>query len=126
MFLFGPLDPADPGFARARRNRESEPWIELLSPATQLHSKRPLSSPFVGEELSRFMEKVRAHPIHDSPLKNLSPEHLDWRAAGATLWEASLLLNAGHEEEANRRAAEGMTLLPGELRDVFTGATPRR
>jgi spermidine synthase len=126
LFLVGPLNPADPGFARARRNRESEPWIELLSPATQLHSKRPLSSPFVGEELSRFMEKVRAHPIHDSPLKNLSPEHLDWRAAGATLWEASLLLHAGREEEANRRAAEGMTLLPGELRDVFTGATPRR
>jgi spermidine synthase len=121
LFLVGPLDPAAPEFAQARRNRESEPWIELLSPSTQLHSKRPLSSPFVGEELSRFMEKVRAHPVHGSPLKNLSPAHLDWRKGGATLWEASLLLNAGREEESHRRAAEALELLPDELRAVFTG-----
>jgi spermidine synthase len=126
LFLVGPLDPADPQFVTARRNRESEPWIELLSPAPQLYSKRPPSSPFVGEELSRFMEKVRARPIHDSPLKNLSPEHLEWRAAGASLWEASLLLHAGREEEANRRAAQGLALLPDELREVFTGATSLR
>jgi hypothetical protein len=72
------------------------------------------------------MEKVRTHPVHDSPLKNLSPEHLNWRAAGATLWEASLLLHAEREEEANRRATKGLALLPDELRDMFTGAASRQ
>jgi hypothetical protein len=36
LFLVGPLDPSDAQFANARRNTESEPWIELLSPSNNL------------------------------------------------------------------------------------------
>lgn len=126
MFLVGPLDPADPQFAGARRNRESEPWIELLSPSTRTGSKLPASSPFTGETLYRFMEKVRANPTGDSPLKNLPPEHLKWREAGAILWEASMLLDAGQEEKANKRAEQGLALLPVELRGVIAGGTSQR
>jgi spermidine synthase len=126
LFLVGPLDPADPQFVTARRNRENEPWIELSSPTTRPDSKHPVSSLFVGEKLYQFMERVRAHPISDSPLKNLNPEHLKWRDAGAILWEASMLLNTGREEEANGRAAQGLSLLPHELRGVIAGETTQR
>jgi spermidine synthase len=123
LYLVGPLDPADPQFARARRNTESEPWIELLSPANNLNSKGTPSSPFVGEDLLRFMEKVRAAPLNNSPLMNLSPEHLRWRDSGAILWEASLLLSQGRESQADARAAESLAMLPPELRDLIGGAT---
>jgi spermidine synthase len=126
LFLVGPLDPADPQFVTARRNRESEPWIELLSPHTRPDSDDPASSHFVGEKLHRFMERVRAHPPHDSPLKNMSPEQLKWGEAGAILWEASVLLNAGREGAANARAAEALALLPNELRGVIAGEAPQK
>jgi hypothetical protein len=70
------------------------------------------------------MEKVRAAPLNDSPLMNLSPEHLRWRDSGAILWEASLLLSQGRESQADARAAESLALLPPELRDLI-GGTPR-
>lgn len=125
-FLIGSLDPADLQFVTARRNRESEPWVELLSPTTQPNSNRPASSLFVGEGLYRFMERVRARPLSGSPLEHLSPEQLKCRESGAILWEASMLLNAGREEEANERAAKALTLLPDELRAVIRGESSQR
>lgn len=126
LFLVGALDRTDPQFASARRNRESEPWVELLSSTTQPNSKRAASSLFVGEGLYRFMERVRAHPVNDSPLARLSPEQLKWRDGGAMLWEASMLLNAGREREANERAAQALALLPNELQAVIRGETSDR
>ncbi|HEX8634166.1 MAG TPA: fused MFS/spermidine synthase [Pyrinomonadaceae bacterium] len=123
LFLVGALDPADPQFATARRNRESEPWIELLSPSARPGAPRAASSRFVGEGLYRFMERVRAHPVNNSPLARLSPEQLTWRDSGAILWEASMLLSAGREEEANRRAAQALSSLPNELQAVIRGET---
>ena len=71
LFLVGPLDPADPEFAQTRRNREREPWIELLGPTTQLHSMRPLSSPFVGEELYGPLPRFRTRVcVEVSPRAN--------------------------------------------------------
>jgi spermidine synthase len=125
LFLVGPLDPADPQFAAARRSTESEPWIELLSPANDLNSKGGPSSPFVGEALLRFTEKVRAAPLGDSPLKNLTPEHLRLRESGALLWEASLLLSQGREAQADSLAARSLSTLPAELRDIIGGTTTR-
>ena len=121
LFLVGPLDPADTQFASARRNTESEPWIELLSPSNDLNSKGQPSSPFVGEALLRFMEKVRAAPVDNSPLKNLTPEHLRFRESGAILWEASLLLNRGRDAQADALAADALAALPPELRDIIGG-----
>lgn len=121
LFLVGPLDPSDPQFASARRNTESEPWIELLSPSNNLNSKGQPSSPFVGEPLLRFMEKVRAAPVDDSPLKNLTPQHQRLRESGAILWEASLLLNQGRDAQADALAADALAALPPELRDIIGG-----
>jgi spermidine synthase len=126
LFLVGPLDPADPQFATARRNRESEPWVELLSPAARPQSGSAAPPGFTGEALYGYMERVRARPADGSPLSNLSPEHLAWRDAGAALWGAALLLHAGREEEADRRAAESLSSLPEELRKVIAGGTPDR
>lgn len=126
LYLVGPLDPADPQFVNAKRNRESEPWIELLSPSTSSGSKSPRQAPFVGENLYRFMEKVRARPVAGSPLERLSPEHLKWRQSGAILWEASMLLSAGREDEANARAAEALASVPEGLRGVIAGPSPER
>lgn len=123
LFLVGPLDPADAQFASARRNTESEPWIELLSPSNNLNSKGQPTSPFVGEPLLRFMEKVRAAPLDDSPLKNLTPEQQRLRESGAILWEASLLLNQGREAQADALAADALAALPHELRDIIGGPT---
>jgi spermidine synthase len=121
LFLVGPLDPADAQFANARRNTESEPWIELLSPSNNLDSKGQPSSPFVGEALLRFMEKVRAVPLEGSPLRNLTPEHQRLRESGAILWEASLLLSQGREAQADALAADALAVLPAELRDIIGG-----
>ncbi|HVF43992.1 MAG TPA: fused MFS/spermidine synthase [Pyrinomonadaceae bacterium] len=121
LFLVGPLDPADPQFASARRNTEGEPWIELLSPSNNLSSKGRTSPPFAGEALLRFMEKVRAAPLGDSPLRNLTPEHQRFREAGAILWEASLLLSQGREAQADALAADALAALPAELRDIIGG-----
>jgi spermidine synthase len=126
LFLVGPLDPADPQFATARRNRESEPWVELLSPAARPQSGTASPQRFTGEALYGFMERIRARPVGGSPLANLGREHLAWRDAGAGLWGAALLLQAGREEEANRRAAESLSSLPSELREVIAGGTSGR
>ena len=123
LFLVGPLDPADPQFATARRNRESEPWVELLSPTARPQSGGAGAPRFTGEALYGFMERVRARPTDGSPLSNLSPEHLAWRDAGAGLWRASLLLQAGREGEANERAAASLSSLPEELQKVIAGGT---
>jgi hypothetical protein len=72
------------------------------------------------------MEKIRANDINGSPLRTLSPEQLRWRQSGGILWEASMLLHAGKEEEANKRAAEGLTFLPAELRRVIAGGTSQK
>lgn len=121
LFLVGPLDPSDARFASARRNTESEPWIELLSPSNNLNSKGQPSSPFVGEALLRFMEQVRAAPVNNSPLQNLTPEHQRFRESGAILWEASLLLTQGREAQADALAADALAALPPELRDIIGG-----
>lgn len=121
LFLVGPLDPAQ--FASARRNTESEPWIELLSPSNNLNSRGRPTSPFVGEPLLRLMEKVRAAPVDNSPLQNLAPEQQRIRESGAILWEASLLLNQGREAQADALAADALSALPDELREIIGGPT---
>lgn len=123
LFLVGPLDPTDAQFASARRNTESEPWIELLSPSNNLNSKGQPTSPFVGEALLHFMEKVRAAPVNNSPLQNLTPEHQRLRESGAILWEASLLLNQGRDAQADALAADALAALPAELREIIGGPT---
>jgi spermidine synthase len=121
LFLVGPLDPADTRFASARRNTEGEPWVELISPSNDLNSKGRASSPFVGEDLLRFMEKVRAAPVEGSPLGAITPEHRSLRESGAMLYEASLLLTRGREAQADALAAQSLSKLPPELRDIIGG-----
>lgn len=120
-FLVGPIHASDPAFARSRRNLESEPWIELLSPLLRRRPESGALAAFTGEELLEFMERTRAGGLAGSVLTNLTPDHLRWRDAGQRLWQASLLLHQGSEEEANRRAAEAIASFPEDLRTAING-----
>ena len=121
LFLVGPLSPLDAQFAKAKRNRESEPWIELLSPKVSSRSEQAGWSQFVGESLSLFLDRVRDAPLKGSVLENLDSTRSRWRDSGAGLWQAALLLDQGHEEEANRQAARSVSSLPFELQAVISG-----
>ncbi len=118
---FGPLSPLDAHFAKAKRNRESEPWIELLSPMVSSRSEQAGWSEFVGESLSLFLDRVRDAPLKGSVLENLDYTRSRWRDSGAGLWQAALLLDQGHEEEANKQAARSISSLPFELQAVISG-----
>ncbi len=120
IFLVGALRGGDPDFANAPRNRENQPWIELLSPSPGLWGADGTTK-FVGEPLYRFMEKTRLASLAGSPLENLDQRHIQWRDAGAKLWFASLTLHQGNQVLANRIAAESLALVPPQLRIVING-----
>lgn len=121
LFSVGPLRPSDAMFGEVRRNRLSRPWIEMLSPLPQWSDSAGGTVGWTGQALFEFMERTRQAPLEGSVLSQLDEAHQRWREAGAMLWQASMLLHQGHEEEANRRAAEGIAMLPPELRSVLGG-----
>lgn len=121
IFLAGPLRASDPTFVSVRRNRESRPWIELLSPLAGRQTSADENGGFTGQALYDFMERIRQAPWSDSALARLDGDHQRWCRAGAMLWYASLVLHQGRQTEANQRAAESLALLPDELRRVING-----
>ena len=108
-------------FAQARRNVEGRPWIELLSPMTQLGSTGRQRPSLVGEELFGFLEKIRTAPLSGSMLSSLPEDRLRWRDGGAMLWHASVLLHQGREAAANELAGQAFELFPEELRMALNG-----
>lgn len=115
MYLVGALNGAQPRFAGARRNSENEPWIELLS------SRAGATAKFTSRPLGKFFDEVRAAPITGGALANLGTLPLYWRDGGAAIWEASLLITEGRDEEGNHRAMEGLEMMPTELQKAITG-----
>jgi spermidine synthase len=107
LFLVGPLTADMPWFARAPRNRDGEPWIELLSPRS--HAGRDPAA--AGDDVTAFLEGVMDASPEGSPLRLLDQRHRDWRATGAALSRASWTRGPGGEE----RVLAILRTLPPEL-----------
>jgi spermidine synthase len=95
LFLVGPLKAGMPWFAGAPRNRDGEPWIELLSPVS--HAGRDHAVLGQGR-VTPLLELVAEAPLEDSPLRSLDNKHEEWRAAGAALSRASEIRTADGEQ----------------------------
>jgi hypothetical protein len=109
LFLVGPLKAGMPWFAGAPRNRDGEPWIELLSPVS--HAGR--DDAVLGQgRVTPLLEQVAEAPLEITPLRGLDDQHQAWRAAGAALSRASEIRTADGEQ----RVLAILRTLPPELR----------
>ncbi|MEK7676862.1 MAG: fused MFS/spermidine synthase [Verrucomicrobiota bacterium] len=124
MFLAGPLDAKEEQFARARRNRENEPWLEILGPRSHAGSPRGQTPLFVGRRLEAFLNQVRSRTLAATPLARLEPAHLQWREAGAQLSAASILMAEGNHGAADALLKQTVLALPPEIRSAFAGPAP--
>jgi len=108
LFLVGPLKADMPWFSGAHRNRDGEPWIELLSPRS--HARRDHAVWGQGR-VTPFLEQVAEGPLEGTPLRSLDEKHQEWRAAGAALSRASETRSADGEQ----RVLAILRTLPPEL-----------
>jgi spermidine synthase len=108
VFLVGPVRPELPWLAGARRNRDGEPWVELLSAAA--HAGRDHAVPASGR-VTAFFEQVARDPLDGTPLRGLDDRHRSWVATGAELARASLTRG----EEGQRAVVALLRTLPPEL-----------
>ena len=116
LFLAGPLDAR--ALAGERRNRDGFPAVELSSPAGSLTRRR---ASFVGRELERYLDGLRAASLEGTPLEGLGPDALRARDLGATLRRASLLVEEKKDAEGAALAREVLDALPREIREALTG-----
>ena len=116
LFLAGPLDAR--ALAGERRNRDGYPAVELSSPAGSLTRRR---ASFVGRDLERYLDGLRAAPLERTPLEALGPEALRMRDLGAALRRASLLVEEKQDAEGAALAREALDALPREIREALTG-----
>jgi spermidine synthase len=108
LFLVGPLRADMPWFSGAHRNRDGEPWIELLSPRS--HARRDDGLP-ASDAVLAFLDEVAREPLEGTPLRGLDDPHRGWRAAGAALSRASRT----RETEGKERVLAILRTLPSEL-----------
>jgi spermidine synthase len=121
LHLVGMLDPHDPSYANAKRNRDNRPWLELLTSAAHLSAAADDDPKLHGRFLIRCFEQMRHLPVHGSPLEKLDARHLSWRDAGALLWEASILAAEGNEAEARAKAQRALAALPASVQTAVSG-----
>ncbi|HKS38597.1 MAG TPA: fused MFS/spermidine synthase [Verrucomicrobiae bacterium] len=121
MFLAGPLEPKDARFAQAQRNREDEPWLEILGPLAHAGSPRGKTPSFVGRRLHAFLNELRGRPLAGTPLARLDAQHRQWRDAGAGLSEASLLLAEGKGDAANAMMQKTAAQVPAGIHNALFG-----
>jgi spermidine synthase len=108
LFLVGPLKTEMPWFSGAHRNRDGEPWIELLSPRSHARHDHAV----LGQgRVTPFLEQVAEGPLEGTPLRSLDEKHQEWRAAGAALSRASVIRGADGEQ----RVLAILRTLPPEL-----------
>jgi hypothetical protein len=98
-----------PSFAGAHRNRDGEPWIELLSPRSQARRDDARSA---SDAFSPFLDEVARGPLEGTPLHRLDDAHRAWRTAGAALSRASRM----RAPEGEERILAILRTLPPELR----------
>lgn len=124
LYLVGLLDPKEERFMRARRNRESRPWLEILGPLRHAGSSRSDVPLFVGRRLESFLDELRSRPLAGSLLAPLDSRHQQWRDAGAALGTVSILTAEGSLREADALFQQTVSTLPPEIRNAFDGAIP--
>jgi spermidine synthase len=108
LFLVGPLRAERPWLSGARRNRDGEPWIELLSPRSHAGREQPLPG---ADAFSPLLEEVAREPLEGTPLHGLDEPHRAWRAAGAALARVSRMRGT----EGQERILAILRTLPPEL-----------
>jgi hypothetical protein len=119
LFCVGPLNAADPRFRRAKRNRENEPWLELLGPKNHAGSGSGKTSLFVGRTLDDYLATVRASSCAGTPLESVTDLQNAWRESGAGIARASLLLSAGQRAEASALIQRSVAMLPPEVQKAL-------
>ena len=106
----------------APRNRDASPWVELASPELHLRIERGEARGFVGRALISRLDAVRSVPLAGGPAASLRPEHLEWRARGAEIWEAALLSFEGDNASADRKGLSALSRLPIEIQTAVLGS----
>ncbi|HKQ37472.1 MAG TPA: fused MFS/spermidine synthase [Verrucomicrobiae bacterium] len=107
MFCAGMLNGNMPEIRKARRNRENQPWLEILGPL-----ERQSHGEFVGIALEQFLATI---PKFDG----LSPEHLGWMRAGADVARGTRLLSIGQSQEGAKVIENAVATLPAQLQRAF-------
>jgi spermidine synthase len=125
LYFVGPLDPADPRFRLAPRNRDSNPWVELASAQLHLRIQSGQSKGFVGRPLKARLDAIRRTPLGGTVAASVQAPHLQWRERGAEIWEASLLSFEGDNRAADRLAFGAIAQLPAEIQAAVLGAAAR-
>jgi len=116
MFCVGSLKAGAPQFRDARRNRENQPWLEILGPrdAAGTNSRR-----FIGSELEMFLAEVQAEFKDSKHFIGLGSEHFHWQAAGTGIARASELLASGQSHEGAKLINSSIATLPPEVQEAF-------
>jgi spermidine synthase len=121
LFLVGQLNPRNSKYVNARRNQDSRPWLELMTPAVPFNRLQQGDPAPPGRFLTALFEEVRSQPIQGSLLERLDADHLKWRSAGDELWKASILTLEGRDEEAQEKALETLAGMPASLQRAVVG-----
>ena len=108
LYLVGPLKAGMPWIAGAPRNRDGEPWIELLSPVS--HAGRDHAVLGQGR-VTPLLDLVTEARLENSPLRGLDDQHQAWRASGAALSRAS----EDRTTDGEQRVLAILRTLPPEL-----------
>jgi spermidine synthase len=116
LFLVGPVSLDRPGLRDAPLNRDSEPWIELLSPRTRADRDHSLPAP----ELPALLADLARERLEGTPLARLGEAHRAWRAAGAALAQAA----RQQDPEGKARVLAVLQTLPPELRRALDVEAP--
>lgn len=111
----GPLDPQAPRWRDARRHTGDAPWLELAGPE---RGSGKGAATLIGRALDPLFEQLRSASLAGTPLAALGADERAWRAAGAALWQASLLVQEGQGAAARVQAIETLEQLPAPLRDA--------
>jgi spermidine synthase len=104
-------------------NTDNRPLIEYLTPVTQREEKVGEESWFTSDALIEFFNELAAQlpPGEDPYLRDLSPEHLEYVAAGASFYRAAAYRSAGQEREAELSTREFLAKVPAQI-PVESGA----
>jgi spermidine synthase len=121
LYFVGPLDPSQPRFRSAPRNRDDSPWVELASPRLHHRIESGDATAFVARPLKARLDTVRGVPLAGTVAASLGVEHLAWRERGADIWEASLLSFEGNNAAADRLAVGALARLPVEIQIAVLG-----